>query len=298
MTADGDHFDTVLEGRRSYQIGLDAGVTNAYPHLRHVVFSRTLAESPDPGVELVATDPVAYVRELKRQQGKGIWLVGGATLAAALRPEIDRLVIKRAPIAIGAGIPLFAGEFAVDTYRPVHSDALDSGVVVTTYERPAPTLPTERLDLRPLTRQQAERILADDRAGQPWSPGYPRADDRDVARMALRHDAADDPWFGALQIVDRDTGLVVGGLGCFGPPGDDRTVEFGYGVAPEVEGRGIATEAVRGLLDHVFATGRVDLVRADTTHDNVGSQRVLEKAGLHRYASDDRLHHYERRRTT
>jgi dihydrofolate reductase len=135
VTAEGDHFDTVLEGRRSYQLGLDAGRTDAYPHLRHVVFSRTLTESPDPAVELVGTDPVAYVRELKRQPGRGIWLIGGAELAAALRPEIDRLIIKRAPIAIGAGIPLFAGPFAVDTYRPVHTDVLDSGVVVTTYER-------------------------------------------------------------------------------------------------------------------------------------------------------------------
>lgn len=35
-------FDTVVEGRRSYEIGLAAGLTDAYPHLRHVVFSRTM----------------------------------------------------------------------------------------------------------------------------------------------------------------------------------------------------------------------------------------------------------------
>lgn len=152
---------------------------------------------------------------------------------------------------------------------------------------------TERLELRPLSREQAERILAGDRAGQHWSPGYPRQDDRDVARMAMRHDPSADPWFGPLQIVERETGLVVGALGCFGPPGADRTVELGYGVAPEVEGRGIATEALCALLDRVFGTGRVGRVIADTTHDNVGSQRVMEKCGMRRYTSDDRLHHYE-----
>jgi dihydrofolate reductase len=38
VTAAGTHFDTVISGRRTYEIGLAAGVTNAYPHLRHVVF--------------------------------------------------------------------------------------------------------------------------------------------------------------------------------------------------------------------------------------------------------------------
>ncbi|MFH9983512.1 dihydrofolate reductase family protein [Streptomyces sp. NPDC017179] len=57
VTAEGTRFDTVLQGRRSYQIGLAAGITDAYPHLRHLVFSRTLSESPDPAVELMADDP-------------------------------------------------------------------------------------------------------------------------------------------------------------------------------------------------------------------------------------------------
>lgn len=33
VTAAGECFDTVLEGRRSFQVGLDAGVADAYPHL-------------------------------------------------------------------------------------------------------------------------------------------------------------------------------------------------------------------------------------------------------------------------
>ena len=44
----GTHFDTVIEGRRSYEVGLAAGVTDAFPHLRHLVVSKTLRASPDP----------------------------------------------------------------------------------------------------------------------------------------------------------------------------------------------------------------------------------------------------------
>ncbi|MEU6228536.1 hypothetical protein [Streptomyces sp. NPDC047042] len=39
-------------------------------------------------------------------------------------------------------------------------------------------------------------------------------------------------------------------------------------------------------------------VRADTAHDSLASQRVLEKAGLHRTRSDENLHYYETEATT
>lgn len=81
VTAAGTRFDTVIEGRRSYELGLAAGITNAYPHLRHLVCPTTLTSSPDPSVELVSGDPVDAVRDLRSQQGSGIWLVGGGGLA-------------------------------------------------------------------------------------------------------------------------------------------------------------------------------------------------------------------------
>ncbi|WP_260610092.1 dihydrofolate reductase family protein [Streptomyces sp. WAC06614] len=137
VTAEGTRFDTVLEGRRSYQVGLDAGVTDAYPHLRHYVFSRTLTTAPDPAVQVVAGDPVATVRELKAQQGKGIWLVGGAELAGALYAEIDELVLKVNPVTVGSGIPLFAGKRGADlrSFALTDHTVLPSGVAFLTYAR-------------------------------------------------------------------------------------------------------------------------------------------------------------------
>ncbi|WP_354637381.1 dihydrofolate reductase family protein [Kitasatospora camelliae] len=137
VTAPGTRFDTVVEGRRSYQLGLDAGLTDAYPHLRHYVFSRSLTASPDAAVEVVATDPAAKVRELKAQEGKGIWLVGGAELAGALYPEIDELVLKVNPVTAGAGIPLFAGKVEADprTFTLTDHTMLPSGVAFLSYRR-------------------------------------------------------------------------------------------------------------------------------------------------------------------
>ena len=139
VTAAGGSFDTALQGRRTYEIGLAAGVTNAYPHLRNVVFSRTLAGSPDPSVEVVAGDPVARVRALKDEPGAGLWLVGGGSLAGALYDEIDELVLKVAPITIGAGVSLFGDDtpFRLRGWTPHATTALPSGVTVLSLRPPS-----------------------------------------------------------------------------------------------------------------------------------------------------------------
>ena len=67
-----------------------------------------------------------------------IWLVGGGTLAHALLPEIDRLVIKQHPSVIGSGIPLFNGPFQPRRFRPVGLRELDSGVRILSFERRLP----------------------------------------------------------------------------------------------------------------------------------------------------------------
>jgi len=86
-------------------------------------------------VEVVATDPVERVRQLKAEPGGGIWLVGGAELAGALYHEIDELILKVNPVTARAGIPLFAGK-ADSSRRPfalAGHVTLDSGVTFLTY---------------------------------------------------------------------------------------------------------------------------------------------------------------------
>lgn len=103
------HFDTVLMGRSTYEVGSAIGVTSPYPHMRQYVVSRTMAESPSPDVQIVATDPAGLVRALKQESGLDIWLSGGARLAGALYQEVDELILKVNPVVLGAGIPLFDG---------------------------------------------------------------------------------------------------------------------------------------------------------------------------------------------
>jgi len=105
-----ESFGAVVMGRRTYQVGLDMGVTNPYPALRTYVVSRSLEASPDPAVTLVSGDPAALVRSLKQEPGKPIYLCGGAHLATQLLRQglVDEVVVKLNPLLLGTGIPLVA----------------------------------------------------------------------------------------------------------------------------------------------------------------------------------------------
>lgn len=134
--APNQRFDTVVQGRGSYRIALDAGITSPYGHLREYVASRTLGESPDPNVELISGDLVGRIRELKAEDGGlGIWLCGGSQLAGELLDEIDELVIKTYPEVYGSGMPMFGSGFAVTRFALEAVRAFENGVLVRTYSR-------------------------------------------------------------------------------------------------------------------------------------------------------------------
>jgi dihydrofolate reductase len=117
-------FDVVLMGRKTYEVGLKFGITNPYPHLKQYVFSRSMKESPDPNVELVSEDAIAFVKSLKNETGKDIWLCGGADLAATLKVN---------PFIMGSGIPLFSGAIAQTNLELTDSKIYGNGVLVLHY---------------------------------------------------------------------------------------------------------------------------------------------------------------------
>ncbi|MEV8330913.1 dihydrofolate reductase family protein [Streptomyces niveus] len=127
-------FDTVIQGRRTYEVALDIGVTSPYAHMRQLVASRSLT-SPDPAVEIVSGDIAALVRELKREEGLGIYLCGGANLAAELFDEVDELVVKTYPLILGSGMPMFGTKYAQTEFALESNRTFGNGAVVRTYSR-------------------------------------------------------------------------------------------------------------------------------------------------------------------
>ncbi|MGW5268948.1 dihydrofolate reductase family protein [Rhodococcus sp. NPDC003994] len=134
INADPTLVDTVIMGWNTYTPALDAGIDSPYPHLRQIVASRSrVSTSPDVAV---TADPMATVRDLRREGEGGIYLAGGGALAGTLIDEIDRLILKLNPVVLGEGIPLFGGApYADRRFRPTRTHTFDSGVVIAEYVR-------------------------------------------------------------------------------------------------------------------------------------------------------------------
>jgi len=91
---------------------------------------------------------------------------------------------------------------------------------------------------------------------------------------------AADPWTHGFGLIHTDTGKVIGFGGFKGPPEAEGVVEIAYGVVPDYQGKGFATEAAKALVAYAFSSGRVRVVRAHTLAEPNASTRVLAKCGF------------------
>jgi len=129
-------IDTILYGRKTYDFGVQMGVTFDRK-IRHYVFSRQSTPPSAPaGVEFVSEPVREFVRRLRTAKGKNIWMMGGADIIAAFLDEeaIDEFIITMIPVLIGDGIPLVAPRHR---YVPLRLKAVRSfpdGVVQVHYE--------------------------------------------------------------------------------------------------------------------------------------------------------------------
>ena len=89
-----------------------------------------------------------------------------------------------------------------------------------------------------------------------------------------------DPWTHGFALVQESSRTVIGMGGFKGPPDAEGVVEIAYGVAPDYQGKGYATEAAQALVDYAFGSGRVRVVRAHTFAEANASTRVLARCGF------------------
>jgi dihydrofolate reductase len=110
-------IDTILMGRKTYEVALKSGGGQESPGIETYVVSRTLKASP--GATLVSEDVGGFVRALKARPGKGICVLGGGVLARSLfeAEVIDEVGLNIHPILLGAGVPVVPG-----LVRPVNLD--------------------------------------------------------------------------------------------------------------------------------------------------------------------------------
>ena len=99
----------------------------------------------------------------------------------------------------------------------------------------------------------------------------------DEAARWIAHASTKNPATDFAIIVD---GEAAGGIG-YVPQGDvaRRSVDIGYWLGEAYWGKGIMTDVVRAISDHIFTNVDVCRIQTIVFESNPASIRVLEKAG-------------------
>lgn len=147
----------------------------------------------------------------------------------------------------------------------------------------AETLKTKRLVLRRPRLSDASAIF-EEYAADPevtrfltWRPHRSAADARVFLELRLRVEAAGDEC--SWMITRAGDDRVIGAVGC---TVQDHAVSLGYVLGRRHWNQGYMTEALRAVIDWCFTLPRIHRVWAVCDVDNVGSRRVMEKAGMER----------------
>lgn len=99
-----DGIDAVFTGRKSFEL-IGKG---SFPGKKLYVFSNTV-DLNQKGISVVNKDVVNTVKSIKKEDGKDIWLFGGANLTTMFLNEdlIDEMWLGIVPIVLGGGKALF-----------------------------------------------------------------------------------------------------------------------------------------------------------------------------------------------
>ncbi|MFP5234970.1 MAG: dihydrofolate reductase family protein [Acidobacteriota bacterium] len=99
-------FDTLLMGRRTYEVAIKRLPDLKNMGKRLVVVSTTLEE--EPGATIVRDNIPEAVAKLKAEPGKDIWLMGGGMLFRTLLDAelVDAVEVSFMPVLLGSGVPL------------------------------------------------------------------------------------------------------------------------------------------------------------------------------------------------
>ena len=148
---------------------------------------------------------------------------------------------------------------------------------------------TERLILRPLEEKDLD-IFSAYRSDplvarfQGWEVPYSPLNSRTFLRfMEAIQPGVPGEWY-QFAVALKKTDQMLGDLGLQVLKNEPRVAEFGVTFARENQGKGYATEAVRGLFDYAFRSLKMHRVFSRLDARNDPSARLMERLGMRREA--------------
>ena len=128
--------DTVLLGRRTYELTLQPGAPPWPAGWRIYVCSRTLDAAQHPRVVVIKENIATAVRALRAEPGRDIWLFGGGSLFASLLAAhvVDQIEVAIMPVLLGGGTPLVSADAPRSQLTLTRSNTSPSGIVNLRYD--------------------------------------------------------------------------------------------------------------------------------------------------------------------
>ncbi len=156
-------------------------------------------------------------------------------------------------------------------------------------------LETDALIIRTLSNADVQTIfrLSREKSLGEWIPDQVYADEQEAAGvidfLKSQYEPSPDPAIRpfVLGIALKETGELIGHVGL--SPLTDGEIEIGYAVGEDHVGRGYATQAVEAMSRWALIQQGIPKINGIVACENVGSGRVLEKAG---YNLDSESDHY------
>jgi len=149
--------------------------------------------------------------------------------------------------------------------------------------RDIPTIETERLILRRMTKKDADDMFdyaqrEDTTKYLTWNPHPTRK--FSYQYLVYLHQKYRSGEFYDWGIELRDTGKMIGTCGFTRFDYGNDSGEVGYVINPDYWGRGYATEAVKRVIRFGFDYLSLHRIEAKYMEENVASRRVMEKCGM------------------
>jgi [ribosomal protein S5]-alanine N-acetyltransferase len=95
----------------------------------------------------------------------------------------------------------------------------------------------------------------------------------------LRRNPDCSKWYGF--VVEREKNTVIGMMGYKTPPNDNGLIEIGYGIHSQFQGKGYASEMVKGLIEWAYQQEDVKGITAtNILKNNFASIKMVEKMGM------------------
>jgi len=129
-------IDTTIQGSNTYKNLESWGIDFPYPNKKNYVITRDKSLKDNKNVEFINTNHIEFIKELKKQKGKDIWLIGGGLVNTMLLNEclIDELQIFVMPIILQDGIDLFENFPNLTELKQTETINHDSGAVEIKYK--------------------------------------------------------------------------------------------------------------------------------------------------------------------